>query len=249
MYRKSLMLMVCAIAIIATAACAEADSSISTKLDLAYVTKYVWRGLAVSPDPCIQPSVTIAHSSGLSANVWANGDLTAVNGGEDKLTEIDYTLDYATTLGGRSVNGGLIHYSFPNTSYESTTEAYAAVCLCSTLAPTISANYDFDEAEGCYASLGLGYSCAFPWQKTAGCTLNLAAKVSYATAGYNEFYFGAEKAAFTDMLITASLPMTLAGRVSLTPSVSYSRLLDSELRDSAVDPDNLWFGLTASMAL
>lgn len=236
---------------VVSACCADAGSpatQFSSKLDVAYVSKYVWRGLVLDPDPSLQPSLTVGHTSGLSLNIWASGDLTDVNGAQGKLTEVDYTLDYATTAAGKSLNGGIIHYAFPNTSFVSTTEAYAAVCFPGKVATTLSANYDFTEVEGLYASVTAGYACALPWQKSTLPEMNLTAKVSYGTAGYNGFYFGADKAAFTDLLIAASLPMNLSGRVSLTPSVSYSRVLDTDLRDSVADPDNFWITLAASMS-
>ncbi len=235
----------------ASACCADAGSpatQFSIKVDLAYVSRYVWRGLVLGPDPSLQPSLTVAHPGGLSLNVWASGDLTDANGAHGKLTEVDYTLDYATTADGRSVNGGIIHYTFPNTSFDSTTEAYAAFCFPDKVTTTLSANYDFVAADGLYASVTAGYACAFPWRRSTLPQMNLTARVSYGTAGYNGFYFASEKSAFTDLLISASLPLKLEGRVSLTPSVSCSRVLDTELRDSVADPDNIWITLAGSMS-
>ena len=231
----------------AAAARAE-DAAVSTRLDLAYVSKYVWRGLVANPGPSLQPSFAVTHGSGLSVNVWGSGDLTGVNGAENRLTDLDYTLDYSTNLVGRSVNAGVIYYTFPNTSFHSTTEAYGAVCFDGSLATTLSANYDFDEAGGCYASATASCACPAPWQKGEPLTVDLSARLSWASAGYNAFYFGADKAAFTDLLITASLPLKLSGGLSLIPSLSYSRVLDSDLRDSVAAPDNLWLAVAASMS-
>jgi len=252
MYRRFTLLIICVVLVVSAAAYAEAESaagSISTKLDVAYVSKYVWRGLVPNPDPSLQPSLTFAHSSGVSLNVWGSADLTDVNDEQNNVTEIDYTLDYATQLGGRRLNTGMIHYTFPNTSFDSTSEGYAALCFDGKVSTSISANYDFDEAHGCYASVTAGYACTTPWQKGPEPGMNFSARVSYATSGYNQFYFGTDKAAFTDLLISASVPLKLASKISVTPSVSYSMVLDSALRDAVKAPDNFWVGLTASMSL
>lgn len=250
MDRRFTLVIICLLLVItAAAAYAEAESAVSTKFDVAYVSKYVWRGIVPNPDPCLQPSLTFAHKSGASLNVWGSADLTNFYDERNHITELDYTLDYATQLGGRSVNGGLIHYTFPNTPFDSTTEAYGTVCFGGKFSPSLSANYDFDEAHGAYMSFTTGYACTMPWQKEEPTNLNLSARLSYATAGYNGFYFGVDKAAFTDLLLSASVPLKTKGKVAFTPVVSYSKVLNTELRNSLEDPDNFYAGMTASMPL
>ena len=97
----------------------------STALDLSYVTKYVWRGIPVTSESVFQPSFTVAHSSGTSANVWANMDVTDVNGLSGEVNEIDYTLDYSWEDGFASLSAGFIRYTFPNTPFTATSEVYA----------------------------------------------------------------------------------------------------------------------------
>lgn len=230
-----------------------ASSAISTNLDLAYVSKYVWRGLALNPDPALQPSLTFTHSSGASFNTWGSMDTTNVGeqiGYGDKsgsFTEIDYTLSYAWA-GKFKYTAGLVDYTFPHTGFDSTTEAYASVCFGGALSPSLSVNYDFDEVEGYYASLSFSYACALsPARKTAT-SLNFGARVSYASANYNAFYFGVDKGALTDLLLSASVPFPLTDKLSLTPAVYYSMVLDSDLRDAVNKPDNFVAGLTLSYA-
>lgn len=252
MYRRFILMVIClALMIIAAAAYAEAGSAsaVSTKLDVAYVSKYVWRGTVPNPDPCLQPSLTFTHTSGASLNVWGSADMTDVAGEQNHLTEIDYTLDYPTKLAGRAFNTGLIHYTFPNTKFNSTSEAYGVMCFGGKFAPSLSANYDFDEAHGCYLAVTTGFTCTTPWQKGPATNLNLSAKVGYAVGGYNEFYFGVDKSAFTDLLLSASMPLNTKGKMTFTPVVSYSKVLDSALRNSIKDPDNFYVGMTASMPL
>lgn len=223
-------------------------SSVTTKLDLAYVSKYVWRGIVANPDPAFQPSLTLTHKSGVSFNWWGSMDTTKINGQQGNFTEIDYTLNYAWTSGKKCLNAGVIDYSFPNTNFATTSEAYGSVCFGGAFSPTLSVNYDFDEADGYYASLSGGYTCAMPWKKGMPTTMNLSARLSYASADYNEFYFGVDDAAFTDLLLSASMPLTTYKSISITPSISYSTILDKSLRDAVSKPDNFIAGVTASLA-
>lgn len=221
---------------------------VSLEIDLAYVSKYVWRGLLVNPDPAFQPSLTMSNPSGLSLNWWGSLDTTDVAGNEGDITEIDYTLDYSWEHGGRTFNAGLIHYTFPHTQFASTTEGYATVCLGGRFSPSLSVNYDFDEADGFYVSLAAGYACPIARKKGLLTSLNLSARLSYGCADYNAFYFGAAVSALTDMLVTASVPIALSDRLTVTPALSYSTLIDGDLRRAVADPDTVVAGVTVSTA-
>lgn len=218
--------------------------AVSTKLDTAYVSKYVWRGIPQTSDGAFQPAVTFAHTSGLSFNFWASEDMN-----KDKVTENDYTLNYAWTAGKASMNGGYIYYAFPNTTYLSTSELYASAAFSGPLSPTVSVNYDIDEANGFYASLGGGYTVAFPGGK--GTSLSLSGKLSMSSAGYNKFWFGVDSTALSDLYLSASVPFSV-GKLTLTPSLSYSTLISDKLRNSpnmaGLKSDNLVGALTASLA-
>lgn len=224
------------------------SQQVTTKLDLPYVSKYVWRGTVPNPDPAFQPSLTLTHKSGVSVNLWGSADATEINKEQGHLTEIDYTLNYAWTTGKMGMNAGVIDYTFPNTSFAYTSEVYASTCFGGKFSPSISVNYDYKEANGYYASFSTGYACTAPWKKNAPTTMNLSARLSYASSNYNKLYFGASQSAFTDLLLSASVPFTVAKTVSLTPAINYSTVLSSALRDGVKDPDNFFTSLTASFA-
>lgn len=242
---RHLTAMCCAFAALAAPAQAQ---QVTTKLDLPYVSKYVWRGTVPNPDPAFQPSLTLTHKSGVSLNLWGSADATDINNEQGHLTEVDYTLNYAWTAGKLGMNAGLIDYTFPNTAFATTSEVYASACFGGTLSPTVSVNYDFDEANGYYASLSGGYACAMPWKKGTQTTMNLSARLSFASSNYNKLYFSAAESAFTDLLLSASVPFTVGKTVTITPGLSYSTVLDGALRDGVKDPDNFFTSLTASMA-
>lgn len=240
----------CALAalVIPTQAQQAATPSITTKLDLPYVSRYVWRGTVPNADPAFQPSLTLTHKSGVSLNLWESMDTTSINKEQGHATEIDYTLNYAWTAGKLGMNAGLIDYTFPNTKFPPTSEVYASTCFGGKFSPSLSVNYDFKEANGYYASFTTGYACTMPWNKDAPTNANLSARLSFASANYNQLYFGAAKNAFTDLLLSASVPFTMAKTVTLTPALNYSTVLDGALRDGVAHPDNFFTSLTASVA-
>ncbi|MBI2844188.1 MAG: hypothetical protein HYX78_12375 [Armatimonadetes bacterium] len=225
-------------------------TGISTAMDLAYVSKYIWRGISLNPDPAYQPSLTVSHPTGLSFNFWASADTTDVSGNSGEFTEIDYTLSYDwTAKSGHAMNAGIVSYTFPNTSASNTTEVFGSMCFGGNLSPTLAINYDFDEADGFYASFGTSYECPMPWKQKAP-AMGFAARVGYGSSGHNGFNYGAETSALTDFLIGVSLPIQIGEKVSMVPSVTYTRVIDGELRDAlsaaGSDSTNFFAGLTVS---
>lgn len=237
----------------ASVVCAEGLPKWDMTLDNAYVSEYVWRGLQLNPDATYQPSLTFSdEESGVSINIWGSMDTTDVYGQSGSFTELDYTLSYGWDASCCGMSAGWIHYTFPNTEFAGTNELFVSSCFGGTLSPTLGINLDVDEAKGFYASLGAGYDCAFPWLKGEEKKLNLSAKVSFGSDNYNDFYYFTNKFALTDASITASMPFTVGEKMTLTPSVSYSTLLDSDIKDNVeaagLKADNFYGGVTLSMS-
>ena len=130
------------------------------------------------------------------------------------------------------MNAGYIYYAFPNTTYLSTSEVYASACFGGLLSPTLSVNYDVDEANGFYAGISAGYTCSTPWSKAKPTNLNLYGKLSASSAGYNKFWFGVDKTALSDLYVSASMPFNIGDSASITPSLSYSMIINNDLRDA-----------------
>lgn len=222
---------------------------ISTRLDATYVSKYVWRGIQQTTDYSYEPSLTFSHPSGLSYNIWANYNSSANSAHSNQIIEVDHTFNYAYSYKKISMNSGLIHYMFPNTTSPDTTELYTSFGFSGFLSPTVSVNYDFDKGKGAYFNFGGSYNYALPWKSAK--TLALSAKVGYATASEDKYlYFGTDKSAFTDYLITASVPFTVGKEISIVPSLNYAGLINSQIKDNVeaqgLDADNFYGGLTAS---
>ena len=126
-------------------------------VDLAFVNKYVWRGMLLTDGPVFQPAATLGYK-GASVGVWGNLDLDDVNDTEGEFNEIDLVLDYTHSINEFSVSGGLIYYDFPNTDFRSTVELYVAAGVDILLQPCLTVYFDVDQAEGIYGTLGLSHN-------------------------------------------------------------------------------------------
>ncbi len=218
-------------------------------LDLTYVPTYIWRGLVANPDPAMQPSVTVSGYNGLSLNIWGSMDATDVGNNRRRFTEIDYTLDYSWARGPTGLSAGVIHYAFPNTGFDSTSELYLGASFDAPLSPSATVYYDFGEADGFYVSLGGSRSIEIPLGEDKSTTVDLSASFGYGSSNFNAFYFGTDRNAFTDLLLSAGVPFEVGDSATITPVLYYTSVLDGGLRDAVADPDNFFAGVTMSFAL
>lgn len=230
----------------------EAGSGISTSLDLSYFTKYVWRGITFTNGSVFQPSLTFAHPSGASLNIWGNMDLSNANDSSGEFNEIDYTLDYSWATGPLAMSAGAIYYDFPNTGAEPTAEVYLGAGIDGPLAPSLTVYYDFKEIDGFYARLGVFHSLPIRLREDQDMSLDLGASVGFGSSDFNNGYFGVDKSAFSDLLVSAAVPIPIKDNITITPSVYYSTIINSDLGDAleagGTDKSVFFAGVTASFA-
>ena len=224
------------------------EKPVSVSADLTLSSYYVWRGLRLTDDPVLQPSLTLAHKN-LSLNIWANTDLTDVNGTPGETNEFDYTLDYSFSVQKVSASVGVIQYTFPHTPFEPTTELYASAEFPVLLSPKIAVYYDVDEVGGIYGTVGVSHSFALgKVYKEISPSLDLSGSIGYASANWNEGYYGVDSAGLVDLLLGASLSIPIDETISVAPFVSYSSVIDSDLKDAVVHDDSFYVGATLSIA-
>ena len=242
------VLLATAAAGIFSGASAEETKGPSVSADITVASKYVWRGLVLTDDPVLQPSLTVDYKS-LNLNVWGNTDLTDVNGTPGETNELDYTLSYSFAVNKVNLTLGVIQYTFPHTDFEPTTEIYGSAGLDMLLSPTVSIYYDVDQVNGLYGTLGISHSFSLgEVYKGITPSLDLSGSIGYGSSNYNEGYFGVDSSGLVDLLLTATLSVPIDDHLSVGPFVSFSQVLDSDLKD-AVDKDNATiFGATLSLA-
>ena len=140
---------------------AEERAKVEGSLGVAFNSKYLWRGQNLVDGAVVQPEGSLSYG-GFSGTVWANYD---ADDGEE-WTELDYTLDYTTSLGILdsgldlvALSVGYTYYTFPNLEGgDFSQEVYLAAALDAVLSPSLAVYYDFEEGDGMYYELGIGHS-------------------------------------------------------------------------------------------
>lgn len=220
----------------------EEENGICYGADAGFFSKYVSRGVVTTDGPVFQPDIWVSYRN-FTFSVWGNIDLTDLNGQGGNFNEADYTLDYSGSLNKLSYSAGLTYYTFPHTGADDTSEVYLGLGYDFPLNPKIAVYYDFWQADGFYGAFSLSHSFGLPkvWEQVEA-SLDISAQVGLGSKNFNSFNFGAEHTAFTDLVLTASLPVTVFEHVTVKPTVSYSSVLDRTIRTKNFRNDNIIYG-------
>ena len=222
---------------------------------------YVWRGIVVNDQAVAQPNATIS-SHGFSLNTWANYNFTDAYSAESKneVSEVDLTASYSRAIGPVTVGGVYAEYLYPHQTLvgadgtaaaaPGTREVQGNISFTSLpLAPTLTLVRDLDLIEGFYASLALSQTITL--SDKIGLALGFSTGVG--DKDYNKGYFGVSKTKLNDGNVSAGLPIALTSSITLTPSVQYTWLWDSQIGDQAKtlykDSSSFWGGVTLAVAL
>ncbi|MBN1125976.1 MAG: hypothetical protein JXA82_13290 [Sedimentisphaerales bacterium] len=239
---------------------AEDETKLEFGVGVDYFSKYIWRGQNLQDDGAIQPSLSFSYGS-LSGSIWGSLDLTNyadVDGDGDRdnsgeITEVDYSLDYSDTvpgLEGVSYSIGVINYTFPNTPFDDTTEIYAGLGFDLPLSPSVTLYRDVDNIDGTYVNFALWHSLDEITELAPDIPvgMEISASLGWGSNAYNKGYWGINDDSAQDLAISLTFPFELSGW-SVTPSISYITLMDSDLRATDTfdtDSDYIVFGIGVS---
>lgn len=236
--KKLIMTALTGLVLVALATPVLALGPLDANAGLGLHSKYVWRGMVVTPDMVLQPEVSVGLL-GFTAGFWGNMDTNDINGQESEFNEIDWTLGYEMGLPFMNFGAGFIYYTFPNSlvDMKSTTEFYLNGSLNVLLSPSLTFYQDLDQIKGAYWEASVSHG--MPLSPAAN--LDLGAGLGLGSKGYIEGYFGPAtilpsvpevpgNATMTDAYLTASVPYSLALFFTITPSVTYTTLL-SDVKD------------------
>lgn len=218
------------------------------RIDLSYMSKYVWRGAVFQGDGVFQPSLS-GDMGNLSVNLWGNAGMTDKNGAT-QMNEWDYTIEYSYAAGSIGYSAGVIGYTFPNSGGPGTTEIYVGASYETILNPSLTFYYDLEAVEGTYISLGTGYR--IPVGKITN--LDILGAIGFGDEKMNRALYGSgfSGAGLADVLFGVSASFGILENFSVTPSVSFSSILDRDGQNSYdamnMSYTNAFFGLTLSAA-
>lgn len=205
-------------------------------VDVPFFSKYVWRGINLVNDPVIQPSITLGYE-GWAVNLWGNYDLNNAK----RFNEYDVTLSYARDFAQGSWTLGYIDYSFPGSGPTHTREFFGRVDFNEEFAPYFAINFDVDEADGFYARIG----GSTDFNTEAG-DINFHGWFGYGSESHNNFYYGNNKAGFTDLGVEATWSRSLSANTTGYVKLGYTTLLDKNLLSGAPNRNNFIFGFGVS---
>jgi uncharacterized protein (TIGR02001 family) len=162
--------------------------AIDVAVDLSAQSAYVWRGMVLNDRPVFQPSITLV-TSGFSASMWGNSNLTADRGRRGELNEIDYWAAY--TAAGKAVDVTATYYSytFPRGGGASTQEVWAnATFKKLPMSPSVTAIRDVKTVKGWYFLLS-GSQAVGVLKTSRSDGLLLTLNVGHGTMEYSRGYF------------------------------------------------------------
>jgi hypothetical protein len=196
-------------------------------------SRYVWRGLAFSEGPALQPSVWVG-AFGFTVSSWANlhlGEATA----PDPTWEVDVGLRYAHDWEWLAVEGGFQLYTYPGIEDAPPTgELSAALSL--PLGPiSLSTEHSVDLIEYPGAYFGeLGLSLAH--EPADGWSMEWSFALGWGSARFNEAYIGPATDALNVARGGVVVEWTPLELLYLRARLETTALLDAALREATGEP-------------
>lgn len=210
------LIFVCLNDVFAGALIEEVDFSLSTGV----YSKYIWRGQNLGDDIAVQPGFSAAYK-GFTFSIWANYNTDA----SDDWTELDYTIDYTTSLAFLDerleklrASIGYTYYTFPNLDIDDESqEAYIGFSLDVLLSPSLTVYYDWDTGDGTYLESGISHTFGFEYfDITPGITI-----------GYNNEQWGYDSS-FSAALLSLDISIPIGEYISIDPGIYESIALDDQ---------------------
>ena len=235
----------------------ETPSPLTVGATLDLYSAYIWHGCVLNNEPVWQPDVAMSYSFGdygtVAADVWMNFDATGNNGQTHAagMNEIDYTLQYSVNIGDVALGVGHVWYTFPSISstdyYRSTKEVFVSAAYNNDIViPFVKAYYDYSEAEGVYATIGLRKEISLADNLVAGAELAFGG----ATDPYTQYYFGQDsKSWFTDGTATIYAKYNITDTVFIGARLGWMSTMNGDLKDVYHEDNLIWGGINLGASL
>lgn len=220
--------------------------------DIAFKSKYIWRGMPFHPEAVFWPDAWVNYS-GFTVTLFGSLEMTDINDQRNTFTNVVYYLDYTHALGKVTGIIGYAHYTYPNTEIETTGEIYAGVSGdLKYVSASLRGYFDVIDAKGMYLNPCLSRSIPIENLPT-----EFILALGYGDSKHNAYYFvvdtvGVDEAAVTDLTATLKFAYTPPGKLgeflSLGWDFNYSFIVDSKLAKAYKDDSNYWFGFSLNFS-
>jgi hypothetical protein len=193
-------------------------------------SRYIWRGMAWSQGPVLQPSIWTSLL-GFNILAWANADLGHDSGGRSGFNEIDIFVEGISGRHGLAVVPGLNLYTYPGREEDSPWTVEAVITFYLPIGPvwlSLENDVDFRAYPGAYYA-ELGLETGSEVSEKIGWEAALA--LSFASADFNEAYLGLQKNIFTACSVHCGLALHIIDSLSVRPHIELFFLLDDALTE------------------
>ena len=223
---------------------AESAKKISFTFQDDVVSRYVWRGFALSRGPVMQPAFEV-EAYGFIAEIWSNFVLNNEHN-QGRFSEVDPSLEYHYHLGPVEIVPAFEGYIFINQPGVSNT-AEAQLRLSYTvhdLTLTTSQNFDVVHSPGGYYG---DFSIGYERELVRKLSLQTATGIGWADAKFNAVNGGLSQAALNVFFWRLGFTWSALAFLDLTPHLDVNVILDPDLRAAQADPTLVSGGLLASL--
>ena len=204
-----------------------------------FVSQYIWRGIAFSKGPVLQPSMYFS-CYGLTFTTWGNFVLND-EVGQGQLNEVDFLLDYAYSRKNFFTEAVLLFYLYPNQDAPTTGEASVILGFQKGPFKIFTTQYvDMIAAPGAYFGLVSG---SFEKEFHPDFSFKTVLGLGWANAKFNEFYLGVPQTQLNLLIWDLELRWKLHDPLYLRPHMQVTTLLPSALRESVEHPTIVSGGL------
>lgn len=218
---------------------AEAGEDFEFGVEADFVSQYVWRGIALSDGPVLQPSMWFS-AYGATFTVWGNFVLND-EANQGQLNEIDFNLGYVYQHKNFFIGSLFLFYLYPHQDVAATGEG--SVILGFQKGPfkifTVQL-VDIVAAPGAYFGLA---GASFEKELHSRFSLKTSLGVGWANGKFNEVYFEVPKAKANVLAWTLDFNWAVRDPLFLRPHMKVTTLLSSNLKESVDHPTIVSGGL------
>ena len=218
---------------------AERGEKFSFGAEADFVSRYIWRGMAFSQGPVLQPSMWLS-AYGATFSVWGNFVLND-EPNQGQLNEVDFTLSYSYEYKSLFAGGSLLFYLYPHQGIPNSGEASIVLGFQKGPFKIFTTQYvDVIAAPGAYFGLASG---SFEKNLHPKLSLKTSLGLGLANGKFNEFYLQVPRAKANVLSWDLEFHWAVHGPLYLRPHMQVTTLLSSSLRDNVENPTIVSGGL------
>lgn len=218
---------------------AEAGQEFSFGVEADFVSQYVWRGIALSEGPVLQPSMWFS-SHGATLTVWGNFVLNN-EPNQGQLNEVDFYLDYGFQHKNFFVESLFLFYLYPHQDVAATGEGSITLGFQKGPFKIFTSQFiDIIASPGAYFGLAGG---SFETELHPKLSMKTSVGVGWANGKFNQANFEVPVAKANVLEWSLDFTWYLHDPFYLIPHMLVTTLLSSTLQDSVEHPTIVSGGL------